>query len=58
MDTLLENLDKYFAIALQVIGAFAAIAAITPNDADNRIARVLLDIINKLGFNVGNARNG
>lgn len=50
---LLENLD----LALTVIGAFAAIAAVTPNEHDNKIADFLLKAINILGANVGKAEN-
>ena len=53
----MDNLDKYVEIALLVIGVFAAIATITPNESDNKIAQFLLNIINKLGLNVGNAKN-
>ena len=52
------DLEKYLEIAVMVIGTFAAVAAITPNESDNKIAQFLLDLINKLGFNVGNAKNG
>lgn len=54
----MANLEKYLEIAVMLIGIFAAVAAITPNKADNKIAQFLLDLINKLGFNIGNAKNG
>jgi len=45
-------------VLLQVIGAFAAIATLTPNDSDDRIIKWILDAINTLGGNVGKAKNG
>jgi len=49
----IENL----AIATSVIGVFAMIASRTANKSDDRIAQVLLDIINFLGMNFGKAKN-
>ena len=40
-----------------VVGIFAAIAAITPNKSDDKVAQLLLDLINMLGLNVGKAKN-
>ena len=44
-------------IIVGVVGLFSLVATLTPNDADNKIAQFLLDLINTLGANVGNARN-
>jgi len=43
---------------LQIVGAFAVIATMTPNSTDNKIAQWLLDIVNFAGGNVGKAKNG
>ena len=43
--------------ALMFIGAFAAIAAVTPNKTDDRIVQFLLDLVNFLGGNVNKAKN-
>ena len=47
----------YIQVAFAVIGAFSAIATITPNETDNKIADFLLKAINILGANVGKAKN-
>ncbi len=53
----MENAIEILAIATSVIGVFAAVAAITPNTTDNKIAQFLLDIVNLLGANIGKASN-
>ena len=40
-----------------VIGGFSVVAAITPNESDNKQLQKLLDTINVLGANVYNAAN-
>lgn len=57
MDFIIDNGSKLIEIALQIAGAFAAIASITPNQNDNKIADYILKAINFIGFNVGNAKN-
>ena len=47
----------YITIALAVIGAFSAIAQVTPNEADNKVADFLWQAINILGMNNGKAKN-
>jgi hypothetical protein len=44
-------------LLVQIVGAFAVIATMTPNTADNKIASVLLEAVNFLGGNLGKARN-
>jgi len=51
------NLIDWFQIIAAVIGVFSLIATITPNETDNKIAQFLLDLVNLLGANVGNATN-
>ena len=58
MDAFIANWDQYLQAGLAVVGAFAAIAAVTPNKADDAIVQRLLDIVNALGMNVGKAKNG
>lgn len=48
---------EVLAIVTQVVGAFAIVATLTPNSVDNRIAQVIMDIVNFLGGNFGNAKN-
>lgn len=57
MDWIFENGSSLIEIALKIVGSFAVIASLTPNVTDNKIADVLLRIINTLGFNIGNAKN-
>lgn len=51
------NINDIVQIALQVVGAFAIIAAWTPNTADNKVASTLLEAVNFLGGNLNKARN-
>tara|TARA_R110000751_G_scaffold4626_1_gene22402 strand:+ start:338 stop:526 length:189 start_codon:yes stop_codon:yes gene_type:complete len=51
------NINDLIQVALQVVGAFAIIAAWTPNSADNKVASTLLEAVNFLGGNLNKARN-
>jgi len=42
---------------LQVIGAFAVVATMTPNKTDDKIVQLILDGVNFLGGNLGKAKN-
>ena len=53
----LTSLPQYVEIVVQVVGAFALIAALTPNSSDNAIADFLLRLVNTLGANLGKAAN-
>jgi len=57
MDWLLENVGSLLDIALKLVGAFAVVATMTPNESDNAVADGLMKFINLLGGNFGNARN-
>ena len=57
MDWIISNGSDLIDIGLKIVGAFAIVASFTPNTTDNKIADFLLSIINRLGFNVGSARN-
>jgi hypothetical protein len=57
MDWLLENVGSLLDIALKLVGAFAVVATLTPNESDNAVADGLMKFINFLGGNFGNARN-
>ena len=54
---IVDKIVELLPLALQVIGAFAAIATITPNKVDDKIAQFLLDVVNFLGANLGKAKN-
>jgi hypothetical protein len=58
MDFLNENAGALIQLLVSIIGVFAIVATMTPNDADNKIAASLLKFVNLLGANVGKARNG
>jgi len=45
------------ALILQVVGAAAAIATITPNKADDKIVQAILDAVNFVAGNFGKAKN-
>ena len=53
----MQNWSLITDVVLKVVGAFAVVASMTPNDMDNRAAQMLADLVNLLGFNVGKARN-
>lgn len=57
MEFLTQNAAVIFQIVTGVVGSFALLATLTKNTTDNRIAQVILDIINFLGGNIGNAAN-
>jgi|TARA_R110000803_G_scaffold93509_2_gene161013 hypothetical protein len=57
MDWLTLNISNIIEIALELVGAFAVIATMTPNANDNKIADGLLKFLNMLGGNFGNAKN-
>jgi hypothetical protein len=57
MDFLTEHAGSLIQLLTSIIGAFAIIATMTPNEADNRIADWLLKLINLLGANIGKASN-
>lgn len=44
-------------LALAVFGGFSILAAITPNEADNKKVQAILTAINTLGMNVLKAKN-
>ena len=51
------NGGTVLSAVLQIVGAFALIATLTPNKVDNKIAQVLMDLINFIGANVNKAKN-
>ncbi len=57
MEEFLSKLPEYLAIAASVVGAAAYLATLTPNKSDDRIVQIILDVINFLGANFGNAKN-
>jgi len=45
------------ALILQVVGAAAAVATLTPNKSDDKIIQLILDAVNFVGGNIGKATN-
>jgi len=54
---IITKILEYLPIVTSVIGTFAVIATLTPNKVDNRIAQILMDLVNFLGGNLGKAKN-
>lgn len=48
---------KWLPVVAGIISVASLIAAITPSKNDDRIVQFVLDIVNKLGLNVGKATN-
>ena len=57
IQAIVDGLSKYLPVALQVVGLFSLIATLTPNSVDNKIAQVLMDLVNFLGANLGKSKN-
>jgi len=57
MEWLTANIGNIFQIITGVVGIAAIVATMTPNDSDNALIQKILDFVNLLGANVGNARN-
>ena len=57
MDWIIGNSGNMVDIALKIVGAFAVIATMTPNESDNKIADGLMRLVNMLGANFGKSSN-
>jgi len=57
VEWIIANIGNVVQMIVQIVGAFAIIAAWTPNAADNKIASMLLEAVNFLGANLNKARN-
>ena len=53
----MELIITIIVLALAVFGGFSILAAITPNEADNKKVQAILTAINTLGMNVLKAKN-
>jgi len=54
---IIATVVEYLPIVSAVIAVASAIAAVTPSKSDDRIVQLILDIVNKLGLNIGKAEN-
>ena len=48
---------EVFAVVTSFVGSFALLATMTPNKSDDKVMQMVLDMINFLGGNFGNAAN-
>ena len=55
--TIIDFIRVWSPKILVFIGVFATIATMTKNKSDDRIVQFLLDLVNFLGANVGEAKN-
>ena len=58
MEWLTTNGVALVELLVQIVGVASLIASITPNESDNKAVDFILNIINLLGANIGNAKNG
>ena len=54
---IINNLVEVIPALVQIVGGFAILATLTPNDTDNKIIAKILEVINFLGANFGKAKN-
>ena len=57
MDWILGNAESIVDVMLKLVGAFAIISTMTPNEAANAVADSRLRFINLLGGNFGKSSN-
>lgn len=57
MEWIAANIDNVFEILVGAVGIAAVVATMTPNESDNVIVQKILDFVNLLGANFGNAKN-
>ena len=57
MEDLLSNISEYVGLATSIVGVFAILATMTANKTDNKIADMLLKLINFVAMNFGEAAN-
>ena len=53
----MELIITIVVLALAVFGGFSILAAITPNESDNKKVQAILSTINGLGTNILKAKN-
>jgi hypothetical protein len=57
MEYFLEHWTEILSGVTSVVGGFAILASLTPNQTDNKVIDAIMQIINTLGGNIGNAKN-
>ena len=53
----MELIITIIVLSLAVFGGFSILAAITPNESDNKKVQAILSTINGLGMNILKAKN-
>jgi|TARA_Y100000310_G_C20548404_1_gene746781 hypothetical protein len=54
---IIENWEALFSAVTSVVGAFAIVATLTPNQTDNELVDKVMKFINFFGANFGKAAN-
>ena len=57
LETISTFLSAWLPLVLQIVGAAALIATMTPNKVDDKIIQSIMDIVNFLAANFGKAKN-
>ena len=57
VNAIIDVIVQWIPLALTVVGAFSVIATQTANKTDNKIAQVMLEIINFFAMNLGKSKN-
>ena len=52
-----ENIGTILVAIPAILGGFATLATLTPNESDDKFIAKLLAIINALGMNFGRSKN-
>ncbi len=52
-----DNWEVLFQIVTSVVGAFALLATLTPNETDNKVMDIVVKAVNFIGANFGKAKN-
>tara|TARA_R100000353_G_scaffold170379_1_gene134023 strand:- start:395 stop:577 length:183 start_codon:yes stop_codon:yes gene_type:complete len=57
MTWLTENWTDIVNAVTALVAAAAAVTALTPSPKDDSVLKKIRDVLNVIGFNVGNAKN-
>jgi hypothetical protein len=56
LSTIMDQILAWIPRVLTIVGAFAAVATVTPNKVDDKILQFIMDLVNFLGLNLGKAK--
>ena len=57
MEFIQNNWEQILTGVTSVVGGFSILATLTPNQSDNRVVDVIMQVINLLCSNVGKIKN-